>query len=181
MDRREALKNISLAFGYTISAPVLMNILTSCNTEKQINSFTFFNQQEGFMIKNCINFVFDEKNFPPVKSMNLPLFIDDLFNATANKKEKELFKQSSLEFENKFISIFKKKPLDGSFEEYSSLLHSYYNLTEDKKNIILNTLDKNIETIESKSEKSTFLIYHFLLTIREKALFGYCTSEEFLS
>ena len=31
MDRRAAIKNISLAFGYTITAPVLMNILKYIN------------------------------------------------------------------------------------------------------------------------------------------------------
>lgn len=181
MDRRAAIKNISLAFGYTITAPVLMNILTSCNTKKSIKIFTFLTKQEGYIIKNYIDFIFDDEYFPLVKFMNLPLFIDEIFNLTVRKKGKELFKQGSLEFEKKFMSVSKKKPLKGTSQEFAILFKTYYNIDEEKKAIILSKINTDFETLASESEKSTLLIYHFLFTLREKLLFGYCTSEEFLS
>jgi hypothetical protein len=57
MDRRTALKNLSLSLGYVVSAPTLMNMLSSCTANPVTWQPVFFNEPERNLVIHLVDII----------------------------------------------------------------------------------------------------------------------------
>ncbi|UOB19175.1 gluconate 2-dehydrogenase subunit 3 family protein [Abyssalbus ytuae] len=177
MDRRSALKNISLATGYAVAAPGIMSILTSCKTEVATWKPTYLSVTEGHIIKHLVDIIIPKSKLPGGLEVNIPEFIDVMFRDVESESNQEAFKLSCEVFADKFESVYKKEALKGSKKEFHEILDKYFKISEDEKQKVFNDLSKNISEIPGQ-DLNKYHIYSFLTTVRRYALFGYFTSEK---
>ncbi|MDO5980224.1 gluconate 2-dehydrogenase subunit 3 family protein [Flavivirga spongiicola] len=177
MNRRDAIKNLSLTFGVTIATPTLLSILNACSNNEQEWVPDYLNRTQEYMIRHLVDIMLPKSETPGGVELNIVQFIDKMIAHTMTKKDQQLFNQGYLEFDNTFHNIYKKVSLKGTKEDYKTLLEMYFNISEEKQQLIFKQLESNVLDLEKKPK---LFIYKFLTTIRYYSLLGFYTSQEIM-
>ncbi|AUC86172.1 hypothetical protein CW731_13175 [Polaribacter sp. ALD11] len=174
MDRRKALKNISLAIGGIAITPSVLSILTSCTNEKVDENYLFLNQKQQYIVHQLMNVILPIPNFKD--KINYTLFIDKMFHHTVSKENQELFNLGYLEFEKNYQNSFKKETSEANKKDIEKIVKNYFSISKQKEEAIFNLLAQEFSLIDKKLQPE-YLNYTFLTKVRYYALLGYCTSE----
>ncbi len=175
MDRRTALKNITLSFGYAVATPTVLGILQSCQSKVTTWEPLFFTPSQGYIITQLTDIILPKTHTAGALDVNVPEFMDKMLNDIAPEEEKDTIKEGAKAFESEFQKVFKKNALQGSKEEYEKLLKKYFDISEEEKKAVFEMQNTDVSITEE--ELNRHLIYKFLLATREYTLFGYYTSE----
>ena len=175
MDRRTALKNITLTFGYAVATPTVLSVLQSCKTDVATWTPLFFTETQGYMITKLSDIILPTTDMAGALDVNVPEFMDKMMHDIAPEEEKDTIKEGANAFADEFQKVYKKDALKGSKEDYTKLLEKYFNITEKEKKAVFEMQKKDSQI--SEEEMSTYLIYNFLIATRKYTLFGYYTSE----
>ena len=108
MERRAAIKNLGLAFGYSISAPTLISIVQSCKSEVSYDWVpNFFSPQEGHVLKLLVDVFIPATDIPSASELNVHIFIDELADKVMYSEEEflnlPLAKQNIENIEDRYI------------------------------------------------------------------------------
>ncbi len=175
MDRRTALKNISLTLGYAVATPTLLSILQSCKSNVPNWIPMFFTPTQGYMITQLTDIILPKTEIAGALDFNVPEFMDKMMHDIAPEKEKDNIKEGADAFADVFQNTYKKDALEGSKKEYTKLLETYFNISDEEKKAVFE-LQKPNEAI-TEEQLSNYLIYNFLIATRKYTLIGYYTSE----
>ena len=169
MNRRTALKHISVAFGSAVATPTLLSILSSCTEDKAVTPLLFLNTNQALAVEQLVQFLLPESDFPGVENLNLLQFTDQMLYHTTSNKEQELFKLG--------YNAFNTVATDDTIKR-SKLTEAYFTLNKTKETQLqeLLKLDKDLVP---EAQQQDYLIYHFLTKVRYYCLFGYCTSKAY--
>jgi hypothetical protein len=176
MNRRAALKNLTMSLGYAVAAPAIMNMLASCTAETKTWTPLFLSEDEKHMVTHLTDIILPTTETPGALDVNVPQFLDLMYQDIEKESNQKLFKDGGQIFANKFESKYNKAISKGNKEDIETLFTEYFNLSEAVQDDILKQrieLDKiPAESIEN------YTVYKFLLSVRYYALFGYYTSEK---
>lgn len=175
MDRRTALKNITLTFGYAVATPTVLSVLQSCKSNVATWTPMFFSPSQGYMITQLADIILPTTDIAGALDVNVPEFMDKMLHDIAPVDKRDNIKEGASAFEKEFQNVYKKDVLKGSKTEYEKLLKKYFDISEAEKNTVFK-MQNTGENI-TEEELNTYLIYKFLLATREYTLFGYYTSE----
>ncbi len=175
MDRRTALRNITLTLGYTVATPTAFGILQSCKSDVATWTPMFFTETEGYMIIKLSDIILPSSDIAGALDVNAPEFMDKMLNDIAPEEEKNLIKEGANAFANEFQKVYDKSVSTGTTNEYEKLLEKYFNISEEEKRAVFAMKNDNEPISEDQLNK--FLIYKFLLATRSYTLYGYYTSE----
>lgn len=178
MDRRQALKNITVAFGCTIATPTLFGILESCSKTHHATNYLFLNQQQAYIINYLSRIILPLNDVSTKKTIDFVKFIDEMLYHTFTKEKQELFNTATTEFNKIFKLTFNKEVLKGTEQDFKIYLNTYFNIPKKEEENVFNLLKTDFSLIENQL-KTKYLNYTFLTEIRHYCLFGYCTSEAF--
>tara|TARA_R110001606_G_scaffold133029_1_gene269003 strand:+ start:371 stop:967 length:597 start_codon:yes stop_codon:yes gene_type:complete len=176
MDRRQAIKNISLSLGYALTGSTIISLFNSCTSKNTISNFNVLNDKQRFCIENLADIIIPKSSSPGALDVNIIEFIDVMVSETLTNKEQDIFLKGSLEFEKKINTTYEKDLFKVSKDEFQQVLKSYFLISEEKKNAVFSLIKEDFEKVSS-TVKENYLIYKFLITIREFSLFGYYTSQ----
>ncbi len=173
MNRRSALKNLTMSLGYTVAAPTIFNMLASCTAEAETWKPIFLSSEEKHMVTHLADVILPTTDTPGALDVNIPQFLDLMYHDIEKKENQELFKKGAAIFTKKFnIPI-----LEGKKEDFEKSLSSYFNISKEDSEYILKEQRLPLEKIkEDKIEN--YALYKFLLSVKYYTLFGYFTSEE---
>ena len=76
MDRRKAIKRISLSFGSMTVSTGLISIVQSCQSDDSLNNLKFFNTTQISFLDRVLEIILPETETPGAISLNLSKFID---------------------------------------------------------------------------------------------------------
>lgn len=177
MDRRKALKNMTLTFGYAVATPTVLSILQSCKTES-IATWTpqFFTESQGYMVTQLADIILPATDIAGALDVNAPQFMDKMLHEIAPDKEKNTIKEGANAFAAEFQKVYGKTTSEGSKDEYQKLLETYFNISDEQKDSIFEMMDN--ESSLSAKQLETVFIYKFLIATRRYTLWGYYTSEQ---
>jgi len=176
MDRRKALKNMSLSLGFAVSAPTMLSVLQSCTSDIATWTPTFFTESEGYMITQLSDIILPKTEIAGALDVHVPEFMDKMFNEIVSDSQKATMKEGATAFANEFNNVFGKEAINGSKEEYEQLLDTYFNVPSDQQKQISKMMRQEKSNL-SGDKLNTFLIYKFLTETRRYTLYGYYTSE----
>jgi len=177
MDRRTALKNLSMSLGFTVAAPAIFNILSSCTAETNSWSPLFLSSNEKYMVTHLADIILPTTNTPGALDVNAPQFIDLMYHDIETKENQDLFKKGALTFAEKFKSQFNAEIIKGKKEQFENLLASYFKISDEASKTILLEQKLPFENL-SVSQTENYLLYKFLLSVKAYTIFGYFTSEK---
>lgn len=176
MDRRTAIRNISLGLGGVASTPVLLSLLASSTANAATWKAESFSVELQHIVTRLVDVILPGSSIPGALDVNVPQFIDKLYGHLFSEIDQRYFSDGAMVFAGKFEQVFKRPAMDGGREEFQQLLKGYFDLTEREQDRIFAQQDKNLADIEA-DDKDIYVIYKFLLSVRENTLFGYFTSE----
>ena len=177
MDRRAALKNLSLSLGYTVAAPTIFNMLSSCTAETSAWKPLFLSEQEKKIVVHLSDIILPASDTPGALDVNVPQFLDIMYSDIEKAENQELFKEGAAVFSQKFSNNYNVEVIDGERAQFEKLLGDYFNLSDDDSKAILKQQKLPIAKIDH-SQLENYTVYKFLLSIKNYALFGYYTSEK---
>jgi len=177
MDRRTALKNLTLSFGYVVSTPTLMSILSSCTNDEILWKSEFFSDQEKHIVTHLVDIILPLSSLPGGLDVNVPQFIDKMLKNVEIESKQFSFQKGAEIFGNRFKDQFDKKIAKGNKEEIQELFEKYFDLSDEETNIVIG--EQRLPDYKiSDDKKDTYLMYKFLFSVRNYTLFGYYTSEK---
>jgi hypothetical protein len=177
MNRRTALKNLTLSLGYVVSAPTIFSVLSSCKSDVVTWKPVFLTEREKHMVTHLVDIIMPTSNIPGGLDVNIPEFLDRMYLDVETKLKKNQFQKGAAIFAESFQKKTGKDILKGSKEDILTLFEAYFKLSEEKQEEII---EKQLvkESKITASEKSNYLLYKFLFSVRYYSLFGYYSSEK---
>jgi len=176
MDRRSALKNLTLSIGYVVSAPTIFSMLSSCTADATWTP-VFFSKQQKQLVTHLVDIILPSTNLPGALEVNVPQFIDKMYKDIEKESNQKRFQQGASVFAEMFEKMFDKRVLKGSREDIQKLFAIYFDLSEGEIQEVLKE-QRLSESELSEGKKDTYLIYKFLFSVRYYTLYGYYTSEK---
>lgn len=162
MKRRDALKNIGAAIGYTAVIPTAFNLLQSCTSEKEKWTPLFFSADEAIVIKNLVDLILPKTDKTPgALDVNVPQFID-LYAHNVYAEEKLEEYRLGIDSILKALPIPETGVIDLKYEDYDNLLKKYLKASKEEKQQYIS--DKNIT-------------YEALINLRNQSVWAYKTSK----
>ena len=177
MNRRTALKNLSMSLGYTVAAPTIFNMLSSCNAETNKWSPLFLSLDEKYIVTHLADIIIPVSGTPGALDVNVPQFLDMMYHDIEIKTNQDVFKQGASVFAKKFKSKFDSEVIKGKKEQFETLLASYFKISDHATEVILAEQKLPIEKI-TDIQMDNYVLYQFLLSVKKYTLFGYFTSEK---
>ncbi|MFC2110643.1 gluconate 2-dehydrogenase subunit 3 family protein [Bacteroidota bacterium] len=179
MNRREAIKNLSISLGVTIAMPTVLSIFNACDRKTGSWHSEFFNNDEKIIVENLINTILsvDKNSFGG--QLNLVQFVDKIIAHTLTPTQKQLFRKGAIAFGEKFEDLHGKNIVKGDHQEYDKILALYLKLSKIEEKKVLEQLQISFANVPEE-KKTTYLIYKFLINVRKLALIGYFTSKEII-
>lgn len=177
MDRRTALKNISLGMGHVVATPILLQILASCTSKSNTATTLFFSKEEQHIVTNLVDFILPASDIVGAIDVNVPEFIDKVYSVAESDENKKLFKEGALEFEKRFRQTFDTQVLKGKKESFFMEFETLFKLDKQAVQQIFQKQNQSIHTIDNK-EKSNYVLYKFILAVRYYTIFGYVNSQK---
>lgn len=177
MNRRTALKNLTMSLGYTVTAPTIFNMLSSCTAEAETWVPLFLSPEEKHMVTHLVDIILPASDTPGALDVNVPQFIDLMYNDIENEENQDIFKKGASFFTEKFRSQFASEAIEGDKNQFETLLESHFNISDEETEAVLKEQKLPIEEI-ADSQMENYTLYKFLLSVKEYTLFGYFTSEK---
>jgi len=177
MNRREALKGMSLTLGYVVAAPAVFSILESCAGETQKWTSVFLTDSEKSMVIQLTDIILPSSDIPGGREVNLPQFTDMMCKDVLTESDKDLFHRGSQVFSDRFVKRFNKEIVKAKKKEVAELFGTYFDKTPEESNIILELQKKSIDDLPDEGIEN-YLMYKCLMTVRTFSLLGYFTSEK---
>ncbi|PKP38835.1 MAG: hypothetical protein CVT98_04645 [Bacteroidetes bacterium HGW-Bacteroidetes-15] len=177
MNRRTALKNLTLSIGYAVAAPSLFNMLSSCTAEAETWKPIFLSSDEKYLVTNLVDIILPTSKIPGGLDVNVPEFIDKMYKEIELAPKQKIFQNGAAVFAENFKDKFGKNISKGSKEEIETLFEAYFNLSPEAQQLVILEQQKPESEI-SESNKASFLMYQFLFSVRYYTLFGYYTSKK---
>ena len=140
IDRRGALKKVTLMMGGAAMTPALLSVLQSCQQAKEQLDWVpeFLDENQARMIMEVSEQIIPKTDTPGAQEAGVHIFIDAFIKHCVPAKFQNIIPDGLLGLENKSQSQFQKGFLDISKEEQVSILseaaEADYSQADDKEN-----------------------------------------------
>ena len=158
MDRRKALKNISLTTGFVAVSPMLVEMLQSCNTNEVSWVPSFFTQEEGVVLTALVDIIIPKTDTPSASQVNVPEFIDSYMGVVAYEEQRQEYRDGM----KALMKVLK--------DRFNTDIHKVKE--KDYKTI----LEENFKNLKNKKNKET-VIFNFLNALRWATINAYKSSK----
>ena len=169
INRRTALKNLTLGMGYVVATPTVLSILSSCTAEVETWKPVFLSESQKSLVSHLSDVIIPSGEIPGALDVNVPQFIDKMINDLETDENKAIFKKGAAIFSDKVGKTSKSNVETG--------LETYFKLEGDAAEKAKSYQWKSEKDI-TDNEKEEFFIYKFLFGVRQLTLFGYYTSKK---
>jgi len=176
MDRRTALKNMALSFGFAVSGATVISVFNSCSDEKTTVTSEFFKASEMYSITQLVDLLLPKTSTIGAKDLNIPHFVDQMCQHVLDDQQQKEMRRGVAEFSKRFLKSTGNSTTEGTQQDYELMLSTYFDISKDQEKAIFKMLDSDYHTL-SNAIKPDYHLYTFLTTVRELSLLGYYTSQ----
>ncbi|MEM8999012.1 MAG: gluconate 2-dehydrogenase subunit 3 family protein [Bacteroidota bacterium] len=105
MERRIALKNMGMVFGYAVATPTLLGIVQSCQSKPAYADWVpqFFSKDEGMAIAQMLDIILPKTETPSATEQNVHVFFDEFANSVLPEEQQEFVKMAMGKFFDKVL------------------------------------------------------------------------------
>ncbi|MEQ6122100.1 gluconate 2-dehydrogenase subunit 3 family protein [Reichenbachiella sp. MALMAid0571] len=176
MDRRKALKSITLSTGIVISSGTLMTLLQSCQEKDSITWVPkFLSEQEAITISELSNIILPSDEMPGALDVGVPQVIDLMMKDVFEDKDNDKYRKGLKAFSSQFKKENGVEFHEGSQEKQQAFVEKLYNLSEDETDEVLSLVRKSSAP---SGQEDKYFMYSFLVDHRKLTINFYFTSEK---
>ncbi|WP_420321110.1 gluconate 2-dehydrogenase subunit 3 family protein [Flagellimonas sp.] len=183
MERRTALKNMGMVFGYAAATPTLLSIVQSCQSKKALDwTPTFFSKEQGGVIHSLVDILLPKTDTPSATELNVHMFIDQFAHEVLPEEQQGLMKLTMEKFTSKVLTGANKETLEDLDSEdlepvFATYLKKRTPEQEEAHNEIMEAYMEAIEKGESAELDDEVACHAFANNLRESAIWAYKSSE----
>lgn len=133
MDRRSAIKNITLSFGTITLSTGTISMIQSCQTNSTDWSPKFFSLAQINFLDRVLEIIIPETDSPGAKSLKLARFVDAYLYKNFRTTEQEFVLSAIQDFMN---MILESKNISSVSDIGDPIIEKYFSLHIDNGNII---------------------------------------------
>ncbi len=113
MERRSALKNMGLAFGYAVATPTLLSLLQSCKNKPAYAEWTpnFLDKEKGYALAQTLDVILPKTDTPSATELNVHVFIDAYLDEVLPLEERDFVVMKMNKFYDKVLADSGKETL----------------------------------------------------------------------
>lgn len=175
MERREVLKSMSLALGYTLTPSALTGLLSACSNQQMIGwEPKFFTSNEAYAVQQLADILLPSTDIPGAKEVGAHIFADIFLADAANDGDREKVKKGVTLWINAFESKIDKAVGDADYDDFKGSMQDYFKIDEMDQNRV-RTLMRNTSPNDDDEE---YWIYHFLFKFKDLLMLGFYASEQ---
>jgi len=182
MDRRIALKNIGLSFGYVVATPTILSLLQSCKNENLVTwTPEFLSKDEGDVLTKLVDILLPKTDTPSASEVNVHIFIDKYAKEIMEEKDQNFFKMAMNKFTDKALSdAGKDKMKDLTSEDLEPVLANALKVSKEdevKSFKLIDSYHQAVEAGEIGVLDDNIARFAFMSSLRGLTIWGFKTSE----
>lgn len=175
MDRRDVIKSMSLALGYSLTPAALTTLLSSCVQKGTVDwSPVFLSADEAFAVEQLAEVFLPKTEIPGAKDVRAIAFLDAFISDIMKLEDQDKFRLGLNHWIKKFEVRIDKSIAYATAEDFKADLKSYFDISKERQTEIKELLN----TIEPGEETEEYFIYSFLFKVKNLAMLGFYASEE---
>jgi len=181
MDRRNALRNMGLTFGYAVATPTLISILQSCQQQGPEWTPVYLSPDEGQGITYLVDLIIPKTDTPSASEVQIPMFIDKFIDEVAEPEDQDFMRMAMGKFFDKALADSGKQTIgDLEPEDLEPVLASSLNHTPEDQTEMYKSISSYQEAIgkgqTAELDEATSR-FAFANNLRGITIWGYKTSE----
>ena len=184
MERRSALKNMGMAFGYAVATPTLFSLLQSCKSKPAYAEWTpsFLDKEHGYAMAQTLDVILPKTDTPSATEMNVHVFIDAYLDEVMPLEQRDFVVLKMSKFYDKVLADSGKESLmDIEPADIESALGTYLKKrTDDEEEAHSEAIMNYMEAILEGGEGSLdddIARFSFANDLRDLATWAYKSSE----
>ncbi|NQZ43075.1 MAG: gluconate 2-dehydrogenase subunit 3 family protein [Flavobacteriaceae bacterium] len=183
MERRTALKNMGMVFGYAVATPTVLGIVQSCKGKEVVDwTPSFFSKEQGAVLHSLLDILLPKTDTPSATEVNVHLFIDQFANEVLPVEQGEMMKMMFEKFGNALLANAGKESLSDLDEEEISPVFAKYltKRTQEQEEAHEEAMNQFVEATmagETATLDDEVACYLFANNLRDITIWGYRSSE----
>ncbi|MGX1928258.1 gluconate 2-dehydrogenase subunit 3 family protein [Flagellimonas sp. 2504JD4-2] len=183
MERRAALKNMGMVFGYAAATPTLLSIVQSCQTKKALDwTPSFFSKEQGSVVHSLVDILLPKTDTPSASELNVHMFLDQFAHEVLPEEQQGLMKLTMEKFTNKVLTGSGKESLeDVDAEDLEPVFATYLKKRtpeqEEEHEKIMEAYFVAMESGETAELDDEVACFTFANSVRGTAIWAYKSSE----
>ena len=123
MNRRKAIKRISVSFGSIAFSTGLISMVQSCQSDNMSNNFNFFNENQLSFLDRVLEIIIPETQTTGAISLNLSSFVDSYISKNIRNEDQKYLDALMNEFMN---MILKSENLNSMDQVDDKAIEKYF-------------------------------------------------------
>lgn len=184
MERRSALKNMGLAFGYAVATPTLLGLLQSCKDKPAYAEWvpSFLDKEKGYALAQTLDVILPKTDTPSATEMNVHVFIDAYLDEVLPLEQRDFVMMKMNKFYDKILADSGKETLmDIEAVDIEPVLQTYLRKrTDEEEEIHTEAINNYMEAIMQGGEATLdddISRFSFANDLRDLATWAYKSSE----
>lgn len=184
MERRVALKNMGLAFGYAAATPTLLGLIQSCKSKPAYAEWVpeFFDKESGHVMAQMLDVILPKTDTPSATEVNAHVFIDQYVQHVIPVEQQEFTKVLKDKFMAQVLAMSEKESLeDVEAEDFEPILSKYLKKRTDEEEEshgkAIGEYMQAVMTGGTAELDDEIACYAFANNIRDMGVWAYKTSE----
>ncbi|MFC4221531.1 gluconate 2-dehydrogenase subunit 3 family protein [Flagellimonas marina] len=184
MERRSALKNMGMAFGYAVATPTLLGLLQSCKDKPAYAEWvpSFLSQDQGYALAQTLDVILPKTDTPSATEMNVHVFFDSFMNEVLPEDQLDFVKLRMGKFFDKVLSDSGKQSLaDVEATDIEPVLKTYLTKrTPEQEEAHTEAINSYMEAVMNGGEgdiDDDVASFSFANDLRDLAIWAYKNSE----
>ena len=184
MERRSALKNMGMVFGYAVATPTLLGLVQSCKEKMPYAEWapSFFDKDSGYALAQMVDVILPKTDTPSATEVNVHVFIDEFAKSVLPEEQQAMMKTTMDKFMSKVKTDAGKDSLaDLEAADFEAPLTKYLKKMSDEEaeaqGKAIETYMGLVKTGEAPELNEDVASYAFAGNIRGMATWAYKSSE----
>lgn len=184
MERRSALKNMGLAFGYAVATPTLLGLLQSCKDKPAYAEWvpSFLEKEKGYVLAQTLDVILPKTDTPSATEMNVHVFIDAYLDEVLPLEQRDFVMMRMNKFYDKILTDSGKETLmDIEAVDIEPALQTYLRKrTDEEEEVHTEAINNYMEAIMQGGEATLdddISRFSFANDLRDLATWAYKSSE----
>ncbi|WP_350293690.1 gluconate 2-dehydrogenase subunit 3 family protein [uncultured Croceitalea sp.] len=184
MERRSALKNMGMVFGYAVATPTLLGVLQSCKDKVPYAEWvpSYFDKDKGYALAQMIDVILPKTDTPSATEVNVHVFIDEFAKGVLPEEQQAFMKVLMDKFMNKVLTDAGKESLmDIEGVDFEAALTKYLaKMSDEQEEVQGKAIGEYMEAMmagESAELNEDVACYAFAGNVRSMATWAYKSSE----
>ena len=184
MERRSALKNMGMVFGYAVATPTLLGVLQSCKDKVPYAEWmpNYFEKDKGYALAQMVDVILPKSDTPSATEVNVHVFLDEFVKSVLPEEQQAFMQVLMDKFMNKVMTDAGKESLsDIEGTDFEPALTKYLTkLSDAEEEAQGKAIGEYMEAMmggESAELDEDVACYAFAGNVRSMATWAYKSSE----